>query len=85
MIFLARIPRSALGMHPEVCPELCPEVCPEVFPEVCLELNPEVCPEECPVVWSDGLHFIYLGFLQLLLYVKQFLPPMTCLETMALF
>ena len=35
-----RIPQSALGMHPEVCPELCPEV----LPQVCLELSPEVCP-----------------------------------------
>ena len=72
-------------MRPEVCPELCPEVCPEVYPDVNPGVCPEVCPEVCPVVWSDSLHFIYLGFLQLLSYVKQFLPPMTCLETMALF
>ena len=73
-------------MHPEVCPELCPEVCPEVYPDVnlgvcpemcpevfpgvCPEVSPEVCPEVCPVVWSDGLHFIYLDFLKLLIICK---------------
>ena len=72
-------------MYVQLCGQMVCTLFSEVFPEVCLELSPEVCPEVCPVVWSDGLHFINLGFLQLLFYVKQFLPPMTCLETMALF
>ena len=47
-------------MYVQLCGQMVCTLFTEVFPEVCLELSPEVCPEVCPVVWSDGLHFIYL-------------------------
>ena len=71
-------PEVCPEVYPDVNPVVCPEVCSEVFPEVCLELCTELCPELCPevypdvctVVWSDGLHFIYLDFLKLLIICK---------------